>query len=102
MKTLKATTQLGGFNQHLLMIKSNNNFTYSGPHQHEYDSITTLLSSLQDHNDTTSVEIIFGTKTLLTDVWAIWYKPGLNISKVFQDRFHERGISINIWSENAQ
>ena len=32
MKTLEATTQLGGFNQLILMIQPNNRFPYSGPH----------------------------------------------------------------------
>ena len=36
------------------------------------------------------------------DAYAIVSKSGLNIAKVLQDRFHERGIPINIWSNNSQ
>ena len=51
---------------------------------------------------TTAVEIIFGTKKFLTDVYAIEPKSGLNIVKALQDRFRKRGIPIDICSNNAQ
>ena len=84
------------------MSKSNKCFPYSDPHQHEDDAIYTFFSSVKYHNGTTNVEIIVGTKTLLTDVYAVGSNSGLIIAKVPQDRFRERGIPINIWSDNAQ
>ena len=84
------------------MSKYNRCLPYSGPHQHEDDPLDTLFSSVKSHNIYTAVEIIFGTKTLLTDVYAIVSKSGLNIAKFIQDRFYECGIIINIWSNNAQ
>ena len=71
MKTLEATTQLFGFNQCLPMRQSNQRLTYRGPHQHKYDVIDTLFYSVVIHNDTTSVELIVGTKILITDVYVI-------------------------------
>ena len=102
MKTLEANTQLGGFNKFPQMRQSNKSFPYSGTHWHEDDTINNFLSSVQAHYGTTVVEIIVGTKTLLKDVYTIGSKSGLNIAKVLQDRFRERGIPINICSENAQ
>ena len=46
MKTIEATTQLGGSNQHLQMIQSNEIFHYSGPRQHEDDAVNNLFSSV--------------------------------------------------------
>ena len=57
---------------------------------------------MKSHNGTISVEIIFGTNTLLTDFYAIGSKSVLNISKVLYDRFRYNGIPINIWSNNSQ
>ena len=102
MKTLEATTQLGGFNQHLLMRHYNKHFPYSGPQWHKDGAINTIFYSVQTRDVINTIEIIVGTNTLPTDVYAIVYKSGLNISKVLQDRFHERGIPINIWSNNSQ
>ena len=101
MKTIEATPQLGGFNQHLPMRQSNNCFPYSRPRRHKDDAIDNFFSSVQDHNGTTTVEIIVGTNTLLTDIYTRGYNSGLNISKFLQCRFRERGIPINIWSDNA-
>ena len=39
MKTLEATTQLGGFNQRLPKRQYNKCFPYRGPHQHGEDSV---------------------------------------------------------------
>ena len=79
MKTLEATTQLGGFNQSIQMRQFNMHFHYSGPHWHKDVAIINLLSSVQSHDGTTIVELIVGTKKLLTDVYAIGPKSGLNI-----------------------
>ena len=84
------------------MRKSNKRFPYRDPHQHEEDTIDTFLSSVKTHNGTTAVELIVRTKTLLTYVYAIWSKSGLNIAKFIQYRFREHGIPINICSDNAQ
>ena len=35
------------------------------------------------------------------DVYDIVSKSGLNVAKFIQDRFRDRGIPINIWSNNA-
>ena len=84
MKTLEATTQLGGFNKLLLIRQSNKHFPYSGTHQHEDDAIVAFFSSVKSHGGTTTVEIVFVTKTLLMDVYYIGTKSGLNIAKVLQ------------------
>ena len=84
------------------MSKYDKCFPYSGPQRHKGDSIDTFFSSVKSHDSNTDVEIIVGTKTLLTDVYAIVSKSGLKISKVLQDRFYECGIPINIWPDNAQ
>ena len=101
MRTLKATTQLGDFNQRLLIRQSNKNFLYIGNHQHEENSIGTLFLSVTAHDGTAAIELISGTKILLTDVYAIGRKSGLNISMVFQDRFRKCGIPTNICYDNA-
>ena len=36
------------------------------------------------------------------DVYDIVSKSGLNIAKFIQDRFRERIIPINIWSDNVK
>ena len=87
MKTLEDMTQLGGFNKRLPMRQSNKSFPYIGTHQNEDDAIDTLFSSIKDHDRTNAVEIIVGTNTLLTDVYAIGSKSGLKIVKVLKDRF---------------
>ena len=102
MKTLEATTQLGGFNQRLPMRKSNNRFPCIGPHRHEDDAIDTFFSSVKSHEGTTAVELIVGTKTLITYVYSVVSNSGLNIAKVLQERFRECGIPFNICSDNAQ
>ena len=71
MKTLEATTKLGGFNQCLPIRNSNKQFLYSGNHLREDDDINTFFSLVPSHDVTTAVELIFGTKTLVTDVYAI-------------------------------
>ena len=102
MNTLEDTTQLGGFIQRLPIRQSNKCFPYSGHHQHEDDPIGTFFSSVKYHNVITAFELIVVTKTLLTDVYAIGSNSVLNIDKVLQDRFCDRGIPIKIWSDNAQ
>ena len=102
MNTQEAKTQLGGFNQRLLMRQSNNHFPYSGTHQHKDESIDTFFSSVESHDVTINVELVVGTKTLLTDVYAIRSKSDLNIAKILLDRFREHRIPIKIWSDNAQ
>ena len=102
MKNLEAMTQLGGFNQRLPMRQFNKSFPYSVPHPHEDDAIYSFFSSVKSHDSTTTVELIVGNKTLLTYVYAIGYKSALNIAKFLRDRFRERGITINIWSNNSQ
>ena len=84
------------------MSKSNKCFPYSGPHQHEDDAIYTFFSSVKYHDGTTTVEIIFGTNAILADIYAIGSNKGLNIAKVLQDFFYERGVPINIWYYNSQ
>ena len=84
------------------MRQSNKWFPYSGPHRHKDDAIKVFLSSVLSHNGTTTVELIVGPKTLLTDVYSIGSNSYLNIYKVLQDRFRKRGIPINIWSDNSQ
>ena len=80
----------------------NKRFLYSGTHQQkDYDN-GTLFSSVPANGGTTADELIFSTKTLHTNVFAIWSKSSLNISKVLQDRFREHGIPMNIWSDNVQ
>ena len=64
------------------MRQYNTRFLYSGPHQNEEDSIKTFFSLVPAHDGTTSVELLVGTKTLLTEVYAIRTKSGLNIDKV--------------------
>ena len=82
MKTIEATTQLGGFNQSIPMRKSNKRFPYIKPHWHEDVAIITFWSSVLSHDGTTTVELIVGTKTLLTDVYAIGPKLGLDICQI--------------------
>ena len=84
------------------MIHSNKKFPYSRSQQHKFDTIDTFFSSVHAHDVTTTVELIVGTNTLCTDVYAIVSKLGLNITKVLQDRFRECGIPINIWYDKAQ
>ena len=102
MKNLVATTQLGGFNQRILMRQSNKSLPYSGPYQHEDDAIVTFFSSVKSNAGTTDIELIFGKNTLLTYVYAIGSKSGPDIAQALQDRFRESGITINIWYNNAQ
>ena len=84
------------------MRQSNKRFPYSGPHRHKDEAIENFLYSLKYHNDTTSVELNIGTKTLLVDFYTIGSKAGLNIAKVTQDHFCKRGIPVNFWYNNAQ
>ena len=102
MKTLEAATQPGGFNQRFSMWHSKKRFLYSRYHQHKDYSIDIFFSSVPDHDVTTAVELTFGTKILLTNIYAIGSNSGLNIYKVLQDRFCKHGILINIWYDNAQ
>ena len=102
MKTLEATNQLGGLNQRLPIRQSNKCFPYSRHQQHDDDAIDSFFSSVQYRDGTTAVELIVGTKKILTNVYAIGSNSVLNISKLLQDRLHECGITINIWSENTQ
>ena len=102
MKTLYATTQLGNLNQQFSIQNSNKLFPYSGPQQHKDGAIDTFFLLVPAHDFTTDVELIAVTKTLLANVYAIGSNSGLNISMVLQYRFHQRGILINIWSDNAQ
>ena len=102
MKTLDATTQFGGFNLRILMIQSNKRFPYNRPLRHKDDAIDNLFSYVQAHDSTATVETIVITKTLLTNVYAIGSKSGLNIVKVLQERFLKHGIPIDIWYDNAQ
>ena len=102
IKTLEDTTKIDGFNKHLQMRQYNNWFTYSGPHRHEDDNINTFVYYVCAQDGTTAIELIFGTKTLLTDVYDKGSKSGFKISKFLQDLFCEKGIPINIWSDNAQ
>ena len=102
MNTLEATTQLDGFNQRLLMRKSNKRLPSSRPHQHKDDAIDTFFSSVKDHDGNTNFELTVCTKTIFLDVYVIGSKSGLNIAKFLQDRFCESSIPINIWSNNAQ
>ena len=102
MKTLGATTQLGGFNQRLLMRQSNKCFPYRSLRQHKYDAIGIFSYSVQAQDGTTAIELIVFPNTLLTDVYAIESKSGLNIATVLQDRFRKRVMRINIWSDNSQ
>ena len=99
MKTLEATTQIGGFNQRLPMRKSNNRFPCIGPHRHEDDAIDTFFSSVKSHDETTAVKLVVGIKTLITDVYAIQSKSVLNISQFLQDWFRACRITIIIWSQ---
>ena len=87
MKTLEATTKIGGLNQHLLMQQSRKRFPYIKPHRHKDDDIDTFLSLAPVHDGTIVMKLIFGSKTLRTDVYVIGFNPGLNIDKVLQDRF---------------
>ena len=84
------------------MSKYKKCFLYSGSHQHDDDYLDTLFSSVKSHDSNTTVKIIVGTKTVLMDVYAIVSKSGVNIAKVFQDRFYKCGIPIKIWSNNSQ
>ena len=101
IKTLETTTKIGGFNQSLQMKQSNKLFPYSGSHRHKYDAIDTFFLSVPYHDGATDVELIFGTKKLLTDVYAIWFKSGLIIANFLQDCFHKHEITTNIWSDNS-
>ena len=96
IKTLEATTQLGGFNQHLPMRQYNKRFPYSEPQQNEDDAIDTFFYSVKAHDDTIAVELIVGTKELLMNVYDKGSKSGLNIAKVLQDRLINSGITIKI------
>ena len=71
MKTLEATTKLGVFNHCLLMLQSNKLFPYSGSHRHRDDAIDTIFLLVLYHDGNTDVELIVGTNTLLTGVYAI-------------------------------
>ena len=102
MKTLKATTQIGGFSQHLPMRQYNKQFPYSGTRRNKDDAIDTFFSSLRAYDGTNNVEIIVGTKTLLTDVYAIESKSGINIAKVIQDHFCETWNNNNNMVDNSQ
>ena len=84
------------------MIHSNKCFPYKGPHKHGDDTINNFFYSVKSKNGTTFVELTVGTKKPPTDVYAIGSKSDLNIYKVLQERFHKRGITINIWSKNPQ
>ena len=77
-KILEDITQIGGFNQRLPMRQSNKRFPYGRPCKHKYDVINAFFYYVKSHNGTTTVELISGTKTLLTDVYAIGTKSGLN------------------------
>ena len=92
MNTLNSTTQLGGFNQLTPTRQPIKLFTYSAPQRHEEYAINTLFSLVTSHNGTTAVELIVGTKNLLTDVYAIGPNSGLNIANVLQHRFRKHGI----------
>ena len=70
MKTLEATTQLGGFNQRLTTRQSKNLFPYSGTYWHKDDVIDTFFSSVTSYDGTTAIGLIVGTKTLLDQ--SIW------------------------------
>ena len=96
MEALEAITKIGGFNQGFLMQHYNKCSPYSGPHRHKDDAIYNFFSSVPAHNGTTSIELILVTKTLLTNVYMIESNSSLNISNILQDRYHERGIPINI------
>ena len=102
MKTLEATTQFGDFNLRLLMIQSNKRFPYIRHCQHKDDATDKFFSYVQEHYGTVAVELIVLTKTLLTNVYDIGSKSGLNIFKVLQDRFLKHIIPINIWYDNVQ
>ena len=78
-------------------MQSNDRLTYRGPRQHKYDVIDTFLYSVKILNNNTSVELIVGTKTLITYVYAIGSKSGLNISQFLQDRLCACRIHISIW-----
>ena len=65
MKNIKATTQIGGFNQSLPILQSNKRFLCSGRQRHKDDAIENFLLSVPAHDGTTSVELIARTKTLL-------------------------------------
>ena len=69
------------------MSKYDKCFPYSGPQRHKGDSIDTFFSSVKSHDSNTDVAIIVGTKTLLTDVYAIVSKSGPNMTKFIQYRF---------------
>ena len=102
MKNLEDTTKLGGLNQRLPIQQCNKILKYSGTHQQKDDTMDNFFSSVPARYGTTDVELTIGIKTLLTDVYAIGSKSGIKSSEVFQDRFCECGIPINIWSDNAQ
>ena len=82
MKNLEATNQLGGFNQSIPMRQYNMRFPHSMTHWKEDFAIITFLSSVQSHDGTTTIELIVGTKTLLTDVYAKGNKSGLNAFQI--------------------
>ena len=102
IKTLEAATQLVSFNQRLTMRHHNRIFPYNAPHRHENDTINTFLSFSRTHYGTITVKLIVVTKTLLTDVYAMGFKLGLNVAKVLQDQFRKCGTPIKIWSDNVK
>ena len=102
MKTIETTTQLGGSNQRLQKGQSHKSFPCSSPHQHKDDVINNLLSTVWSHDGNIAIELIVGTRTLLMDLYDIVSKSGLNVANFIQDRFRNRGIPINIWSDNVK
>ena len=84
------------------MMQSNKRFPYNRPLGHKDYAIDNFFSYVQAHDSTAAVETIVITKTLLTNVYAIGSKSGLNIVKVLQERFLKHGIPIDIWYDNAQ
>ena len=102
INTIEATTQISGFNQCPPTSQYNKRFPCRGPHWHKDGDIYNLFYSVKSHDGTISVELIFGTKTLTPDVYAIVSKSGLNIDQVLQERFRERGIPISICYDNVQ
>ena len=102
VKTLEATTQLDVLNQIIPTRHYNKQLPYIGSHHHKDDAISSFLYSICAHDGTAAVELIIGTKTILTYVYTIGPKSGLSISKVLQNFFRKRDIPINIWSDNSQ
>ena len=81
------------------MRQYNKRLPYRGPHLQKYDVNDTFFYSVIIHNNNTSIELIVGTKTLITDVYAIQSKSDLNISQFLQDWFRACRITIIIWSQ---